>query len=636
MKAFFAKIKQTLQKVPKSAWIIGGVSTLVVVYSLVFFIPKSVAFSYAADTCVDQLTLFPGMQRASSDTFDLSYGNEHKIGNVVYASTEVCFAPKVSPEKGTAVVVNAPFGGFIGSKQYNLEVPSTPSIQSNVYKDSTLSTARPLVVPLSSTDRIHKYVVEVADKQAPCAYEADVLECDVPSLDLNQGAEYTVSLHRSFNGGDAQKLSEEKVTTLLPVKRIAASIENEKTVYDAPKEFSFTYDRPLESADISLVKLDGDAETDMQATVRLEDAMAIVSVPTDLARKAQFRVKIDQVISDDGRSLEGPEVINFATSGGPKVSNVSVGASMVAPGAAIVVTLDQPVADDTDLAKVARITGATGTVSKRTPTELLFTLSSGAECQAFSLVLDEGIKSGSNNEVSEPWKFDSRTICGTSSVIGYSVKGRPIVAYYFGSGATTVLVTAGIHGSEPSSTSTIQAWVQHLQANAYSLPADKRIVVVPNANPDGIAAGTRYNANNVNLGRNFPSPNWKADIETASGMLVNGGGSEPGSEPEAKALINLTRQLRPRMQISFHAQGSLVGANLVGDSVNLGNTYAKTVGYGVMFGNPEAYMGYPITGEFEDWMGEEMGIPAILIELPRTSGNYLSSQLSAINKVIAL
>lgn len=82
-----------------------------------------------------------------------------------------------------------------------------------------------------------------------------------------------------------------------------------------------------------------------------------------------------------------------------------------------------------------------------------------------------------------------------------------------------------------------------------------------NTNPDGIAVGSRNNANNVNLGRNFPTANWKADIDTASGILKNGGGKKAGSEPETKALINLTRQLRPRVQISFHAQGSLVGAN---------------------------------------------------------------------------
>src|SRR5690606_23080087 len=100
-----------------------------------------------------------------------------------------------------------------------------------------------------------------------------------------------------------------------------------------------------------------------------------------------------------------------------------------------------------------------------------------------------------------------------------------------------------------------------------------------------------------------------------------------------KALIKLTRQLRPRLEISFHAQGSLVGANKYRDSVRIGNIYAQTVGYRTMYYNAEEVMGYAMTGEYEDWMGEEMGIPAILIELPTHSGNYFWSQLPALTKM---
>ena len=160
-------------------------------------------------------------------------------------------------------------------------------------------------------------------------------------------------------------------------------------------------------------------------------------------------------------------------------------------------------------------------------------------------------------------------------------------------------------------------------------------MVVPAVNPDGIAAGTRNNAHNVNLARNFPSANWKADIETASGVLPGGGGVSPGSEPEAAALIALTRTLRPRLEVSFHAQGSLVGANKYADSVPIGEGYAKMVGYKTMFYNAEAVMGYSITGEYEEWMGEEMNIPALLIELPTLSGNYFSAQRSALLTAVA-
>ena len=79
-----------------------------------------------------------------------------------------------------------------------------------------------------------------------------------------------------------------------------------------------------------------------------------------------------------------------------------------------------------------------------------------------------------------------------------------------------------------------------------------------------------------------------------------------------------------------------MGANKFGDSVAVGSVYAQTVGYATMFHNAEAVMGYPMTGEYEDWMGEQFGIPAILIELPSHSGNYLNSQLPALKKMLAL
>lgn len=191
-------------------------------------------------------------------------------------------------------------------------------------------------------------------------------------------------------------------------------------------------------------------------------------------------------------------------------------------------------------------------------------------------------------------------------------------------------------GSEPSGYTTMQAWVDYLMTYGYKIPGDKRVVIVPNTNPDGIASGSRNNANNVNIDRNFATANWKADIETNNGLLVNGGGTSAVSEPETAAVAALTRQLVPRLEVSFHSQGRLVGANKYGDSVAIGAVYASAVGYATMFYDAEAVMGYPMTGEYEDWMGESMGIPAILVELPSSSGNYLNAQLNALMKMLSV
>ena len=180
----------------------------------------------------------------------------------------------------------------------------------------------------------------------------------------------------------------------------------------------------------------------------------------------------------------------------------------------------------------------------------------------------------------------------------------------------------------------MQDWVSSLDSNAYKIPAGRQVVVVPTLNPDGLATSTRYNAHNVNLDTNFATANWTSDIHNLSGIVVGGGGPTPMSEPETQAIASLTIRLQPRLEVSFHTQGSLVGANQRGDSTAIGNLYAASVGYTSMIGHAEQTMGYAITGEYEEWAGEQYGIPAILIELPTMTGRYFGSNQSTLWKMV--
>lgn len=632
------KIKRFLSKTPHLTLLLGGivVGLLIAGYCLVFFIPKTVQYAYSNEVCSPLFTLFPQAQKASSSQFDVSLKGELRVGSFVYASTQLCASPKHAPEPGSYQLAVAPFGGWFAAKSVIVMVPKHPTVRAAEVIGKSISTALPLKIPLSNTDTVHSYTL-TADGGATttCVYREGTLSCDVAKLDLHPGSEYKIRLFRAFKSGQKTQLLEAPVKTLIPIKQVAASLENDSTIYDTPLSFSFEYDQKVDAADVQLEKIDGETKTGIPVSIKKDGSKLTVELKDALPRRANFVLSLHQIIGSNGSSLEEPTIIRFASSGGPRVKSVSVGSGAVQSNATIIVTLDQPLADDVDIASVARVKGVSGAVTKKSATELAFSLNAGG-CQAFSLVLDKGIKSGSNSEVSEAWNFDSRTICGTASVIGYSVKGRPITAYSFGSGPTVILFTAGIHGSEPSSTSTLQAWVEYLKVNGYTIPTNKRLVIVPNVNPDGIASGTRNNSRDVNVDRNFPTANWSASIESANGTLPTGGGTHPGSEPETTALINLTRQLRPRLSVAFHAQGRLVGANKVGDSVAIGNIYSSTVGYKTMYDNAEAIMGYTITGEYEDWMGEELRIPAILIELPSSSGNYLSSQLSALWKMVTI
>ena len=89
---------------------------------------------------------------------------------------------------------------------------------------------------------------------------------------------------------------------------------------------------------------------------------------------------------------------------------------------------------------------------------------------------------------------------------GRSVAGRLIEAEVYGTGGSTVLILATIHGNEAVGTPLLRKLSAFLSEHP-EVAANRRIVLVPVANPDGMAANRRTNANGVDLNRNFPASN---------------------------------------------------------------------------------------------------------------------------------
>lgn len=622
------------RRIPVAAYISTGVfAVLIGLYGLFFFTPKPVALSYGEATCAAHPLVLPTLHAETSSLFTAHYkGAVTVLGTPVF-SGEVCFTPSATLTPGTHTVSVAPLGGWFAKKTYRIEVGAAPRVAADFLSNVPISTATPLEIPLTQKDIIHTYALRINDERAPCTLNEDDLLCPIEALGLQPGSHYEARLERTFKNGAPQTLIEDTLETLAPLKLTKASIKNKQTIYTKPTPVTFTFDAEVGEVEAALT---GKDDTSYAVEVAVKDRTVTVTLPEDLARRADYVLAIDSAVSTKGNTLSAPVVRSFTLSGGPKVAGVSIGQGSVARSAQVTLTFDQPIHKDVAVQKFIQVQGVPAAIQKTSATQVRVQLQNAPLCKPFTITVAKGMQSGVNGETGDTqWSHGSRIICGESSVIGYSVKGRPIIAHTFGSGAKTILFTGAIHGSEVSAYTTMSAWVQYLQTNGHTIPADKRIVVVPNANPDGVAAGTRNNANNVNLGRNFPTANWRADIDTASGVIKNGGGKSAGSEPEVKALMQLTQQLRPRLEVSFHSQGSLVGANKFGDSIRIGDIYAKTAGYRTMYYNAEQIMGgYTMTGEYEDWMGESMGIPAILIELPSHHGNYLQGQLAALLKMV--
>jgi protein MpaA len=150
-------------------------------------------------------------------------------------------------------------------------------------------------------------------------------------------------------------------------------------------------------------------------------------------------------------------------------------------------------------------------------------------------------------------------------LLGRSVDGREIEALELGTAGapTRVLVVGCIHGNEPAGIEIVS------RLEKLDVPEGVDLWVVPNLNPDGVAAGTRGNAHGVDLNRNFPL-GWRPQ-----GGLFDSGPA-PLSEPESRFAERLILAVRPRITIWFHQHLRVVDES--GGDVRIERRFARLVG----------------------------------------------------------
>jgi murein peptide amidase A len=134
------------------------------------------------------------------------------------------------------------------------------------------------------------------------------------------------------------------------------------------------------------------------------------------------------------------------------------------------------------------------------------------------------------------------------AVIGSSVQGRPIVAWAFGPSTAPrkILVIGVIHGNEQAGLAITHA------LRSRPVPRGVQLWLLPELNPDGVAADTRQNAHGVDLNRNFPYRGRRSTDPTFDS------GPRPGSEPETRAAMRLVRRIHPAVTITYHQHMDLV------------------------------------------------------------------------------
>jgi protein MpaA len=486
-----------------------------------------------------------------------------------------------------------------------------------------------LELKISETDVIFNYQLEVGDKVAACNAKKLSIYCDIKSLQLLQGESYEIKITRSFKGQKLDTIITKNIKTLNATTVTSTSVTSNQVIYDNPKTITVNFDKDITGVSIKLEKIEGDKRTIINTTTVVEDKQVIITLAGDLGRDSSYVVIISELEAKDGSTLSSPYELDFKVSDGPTVSNVNIGSTSSPLSKTIVLTFDQPLSDAQNIANFVSVTGVSAKISA-VNNQIFISYSNAPLCTDINIKVNPGLQSNFGIIQNDLWSFYTRTICYSVINIGYSVEGRSILAYIFGNGSQTVLFTGSIHGNELSSKYLMDAWINELELNAQSIPSNKKIVVIPTLNPDGLASGRRNNSNNVDINRNFPMNDWQTDIFSPANQLIyGGGGAYPLSEPESQAIANFTLQLQPRLIMSYHGNASYVIGDPWGDSAILAATYSQLSGYQNMTGVSGAFS-YPITGTYDGWLLEKYGLMSIIIELSSNNNSEFGRNKAAL------
>lgn len=262
----------------------------------------------------------------------------------------------------------------------------------------------------------------------------------------------------------------------------------------------------------------------------------------------------------------------------------------------------------------------------------------------------------------------------TARSIATSAYGRKVMLLQMGEGRQSVLYNASHHANEWITTPVVLHFLeQYAEAvmneellfgrDAAALFRRTRLNLVPMVNPDGvdlvtgaiapesaqyevarlIAAyypdipfpdGWKANLMGVDLNLNYPA-GWEQARENKFALGFTGPaprdyvGEAPLDQPETAAMARLTRQTRPRLTLSYHAQGEVIYwkfMNLEPEGAEeIGREFARVSGY-TLEDTPFAsgFAGY------KDWFIQDFDRPGYTVEVGQGENPLPLSQFDRI------
>lgn len=186
---------------------------------------------------------------------------------------------------------------------------------------------------------------------------------------------------------------------------------------------------------------------------------------------------------------------------------------------------------------------------------------------------------------------------------GYSTNGNTIYFLEIGNSDDITLILGGIHGHEFGAFNLALRFARFINSNHQLI--NKKVIIIPTINPDGLINNTRKNANEVDINRNFPSSDW-TPVYTKTELYP---GRSPASEVETKIILDMLSKFKPGKIISIHTMEHRISYD--GPAKRLANEISRLNGYKVT-----SETKYDINGSLRTYTGNDLGLQSITLELP--------------------
>lgn len=451
---------------------------------------------------------------------------------------------------------------------------------------------------------------------------------------LQYGGQYELSLVSIYNSAIVDELDSSQIETLEPVEITSKDIKQGGTIYDLNPKVLLSANKAL--THIGEATLTDSTGEKMQIAVSGAEKTVTIEPRSPLSQKNTYTLIIKNLEAEDGSELVKPFTLEFKIGDGPRPRYTNISGYGFSTGSNIYLTFDQTLKSNQDISKKVLLSDSTTyTYSISNNRISINPKTSLKACKTYSLVLKQGILSENELSSSQEYTYTFKTKCARVVTLGSSVQSRPIYAYYFGTGSKKIVFFGAMHGSEAKTKNTMLSWIAELERNSSKIPSDKTVIVVPTFNPDGIANQSRFNANIVDINRNFDTSDWTADSYFLSKKYTNGGGTEPFSEPETKLIRNLITNNHPYLTLSYHSAASYTIPCGTAKSFEYGTAYSQLSGYRYVPPEYEDAFSYTVTGSLGTW-AKENGYNELTIEVSSPYVDEFSRNVKAMWKMVEM